>query len=75
MLVSVIANNEEYLSFDCINNKIKNERVEFPLYCLGIGLFISFLIYKKVATDSTTKHTRNSQRTLRSRLPNIILAK
>jgi hypothetical protein len=47
MVVSVKSNNQEYLSFSCINEKIEDERVGIPLCCLGLGLFTTLLMYKK----------------------------
>ncbi len=47
MVVSVEVNNYEYLSFDCVNSKTDEERVEIPLYSLGVGILLAFVIHKK----------------------------
>jgi len=47
MVVSIVANGNIYLSFDCVNNETKDERFQIPLFCIAIGLLVGYLIYKK----------------------------
>jgi len=47
MVVSVVADNKNYLFFDCVNNTISNHRIEFPVFSVLFGFFISLLIYKR----------------------------
>jgi len=50
MVVSIRANGNNYLSFDCANNETKDERFQIPLFCIIIGLVVGYLIYKKEIT-------------------------
>jgi hypothetical protein len=40
VIVAIMADNTTYLSFDCVNNEIGNERVWIPLYCIGLFLVV-----------------------------------
>jgi len=47
MVVSVVADNKNYLFFDCVNNNISNHRFELPLFAIAFGVVLSWLIYRK----------------------------
>jgi len=47
MVVSIVANGNNYLSFDCVNNETKDERFQIPLFCIVIGLVVGYLVYRK----------------------------
>ena len=47
MIVRILANDCEYLSFDCANDEIAGEKIKIPLMCLLLEILVGYLIYKK----------------------------
>jgi len=47
MIVRVAANNVNYLSFNCANKKIDEERQSGPFLCFMLATLLSYIIYKK----------------------------
>jgi hypothetical protein len=47
MIVRVVANNYEYLSFDCTNDEIADKKIKIPMMCLLLEILVGYLIYKK----------------------------
>jgi len=47
MIVRIVANDYEYLSFDCTNDEIADEKIKMPLMCLLLEIIVGCLIYKK----------------------------
>ena len=43
-IASVVANDKNYLDFDCVNENLRNEKIYFPLFSLLI--IVGFLIYR-----------------------------
>ena len=46
-VVSVIANGQEYLSFDCINHQIADDKIKIPLMSIGVLLVLVMIAYLK----------------------------
>lgn len=44
---SIIANNTEYLSFDCANEEIEKEKIVFPFLGIAVIFLFVYVIYKK----------------------------
>jgi hypothetical protein len=47
MVVGIIVNGKNYLSFDCVNNETNDERFQIPFFCVVMGLLVGYLIYRK----------------------------
>lgn len=47
MIVCMISNNIQYISFDCANQQIDKERIMMPIICLIITVLLIGAIYKK----------------------------
>jgi hypothetical protein len=54
VVVSIMANNKDYLDQNCINQEIKKEKGEIPLFCIGFIIFGGLFIYIK-----TKRYSKN----------------
>ena len=52
-VVCVVANGEEYLSFDCVNQNIANDKIRIPL--LSVGAFALIIIIVRIRNNRNQK--------------------
>jgi hypothetical protein len=47
VIVAIRKINNEYLSFNCVNNDSKKDKIQLPFFLIFIGTAVAGLIYKK----------------------------